>query len=299
MKGIISNIQRMSINDGPGIRTTIFFKGCNMRCIWCHNPETFKLAPELQWIEENCTGCFKCVENCPANALLENNSKPDFDFEKCSLCENCFYSCPQNAIEIVGRYYSVEEILDIISEDEIFYKTSGGGITVSGGEAMMQISFLEDLMKKIKNADYHLAIETNASSDWQSFEKIIPFTDLFLVDLKLFDSVKHKTFTGIGNERILENIKQLNKFDKPIILRTPVIPTITDEEDIKNIAALAASLKNVIEYELLKFHPLGNSKYNSLGLKNKLENVKELSEEEMIFYKRLAHSTGAPVKGDL
>ena len=193
----IFDIQRNSFVDGPGIRTTVFFKGCNLHCTWCHNPESQSAKPEMMFYKNKCTGCGKCREKCP-NAL-----------EKCELCGKCTIYCPHDAREICGKEYTVDEVLKEILKDKTFYDNSGGGVTFSGGECMLQIDFLEEILKECKKNGIHTAVDTAGHVPFEFFERIIPYTDLFLYDVKCFDSDKHRQYTGVENQLILKNLKRL------------------------------------------------------------------------------------------
>ena len=220
----VFDIQRNSYVDGPGIRTTIFFKGCNLRCAWCHNPESQSAVPQMLFYKNKCTECGKCKEKCP-NAL-----------EKCEFCGMCTIFCPHNAREICGKEYTVDEVLREILKDKSFYKNSGGGVTFSGGECMLQIEFLTEILRGCKENSIHTAVDTAGHLPYERFEQIIPCTDLFLYDVKCINSDKHKQYTGVGNELILENLKKLLATGTPLWIRIPIIPTVNDtEEELQRI----------------------------------------------------------------
>ena len=210
----IFDIQRNSYVDGPGIRTTVFFKGCNLRCAWCHNPESQSPKPQMMFYKNKCMGCGKCKEKCPNH------------LESCELCGKCTLYCPHDAREICGKEYTVDEVMREILKDKAFYDHSGGGVTFSGGECMLQIDFLEDLLKECQKNGIHTAVDTAGYVPFEQFEQILPYTELILYDIKCFDSEKHKQYTGVGNELILENLKRLLATDKSVWIRIPIIPTI-------------------------------------------------------------------------
>ena len=203
MKGLIFDIERGSFVDGPGIRTTVFFKGCNLKCAWCHNPESQSKAKEILFYKNKCTGCGKCKTNCP------------YHFEQCDFCGKCALFCPNDAREICGKEYTVEEVLTEILKDKDYYGATGG-VTFSGGECMLQIDFLEEILKKSRANGIHTAVDTAGHVPYQFFERILPYTNLFLYDLKCFENDVHKQYTGQGNELILENLKKLLSTDSTI-----------------------------------------------------------------------------------
>ena len=251
MTATIFDIQRASFVDGPGIRTTVFFKGCNLKCAWCHNPESQSGKVEMLFYKSRCTGCGKCKEKCP-NSL-----------EKCDFCGKCALFCPHDAREICGKEYTADEVMREVIKDKAIYENSGGGVTFSGGECMLGIDFLEEILKKCKKEGIHTAVDTAGHVPFEHFERIIPCTDLFLYDVKISDSEKHKKYVGVTNELILSNLQRL--FDKGcrVIVRTPVIANINDsEEEIKAIKKIA---KRAEKIELLPYHAMGEHKYTALG----------------------------------
>ena len=254
LKATIFDIQRNSYVDGPGIRTTVFFKGCNLRCAWCHNPESQHAEKEMLFYKSKCTGCGKCKEKCA------------YDLKKCSLCGNCTIYCPKDAREICGKEYTADELLKIILKDKDFYRTSGGGVTFSGGECMLQIEFLTEILRACKENGIHTAVDTAGHVPYEYFEKILPYTDLFLYDVKCFDSEKHKKYTGVGNALILENLKILLGACKPIWVRIPIVPTVNDtKEEMQAIRAFLDAHGRPEKIELLPYHAMGEHKYEALG----------------------------------
>ena len=253
MKATIFDIERNSFVDGPGIRTTVFFKGCNLSCAWCHNPESQSSKPQMMFYQNRCTGCGKCKEKCP-NIL-----------EKCDLCGKCTLYCPHDAREICGREYTVDEVLREVLKDKTFYENSGGGVTFSGGECMLQIDFLTEILKACKENGIHTAVDTAGHAPYEYFERIIPYTDLFLYDVKCFDSEKHRQYTGVGNELILKNLKKLLAIDTPVWVRMPIIPTVNDTvEELKRIKGYVCSCGTSQKIELLPYHAMGEHKYDAL-----------------------------------
>ncbi|HOP10981.1 MAG TPA: glycyl-radical enzyme activating protein [Oscillospiraceae bacterium] len=229
--GLISSIQRMSVHDGPGIRTTVFLKGCNMRCAWCHNPEAIHTYPEYVFNPKLCLHCGHCAEGCYSGARI--------------LC---------------GKETAVEEVMAEVSADQPYYGETGG-LTVSGGEPFMQTPFLLELLKSAKARGIHCGVETNGSMPFERMEQALPFVDVWMIDLKAFDDEIHKDFTGISNGTIMKNLRELDRHGAKIILRTPVVPGVNDAADeLEKIVKFAAGLKNLAYYEVLPYHPLGLSK---------------------------------------
>lgn len=254
MTATIFDIQRASFVDGPGIRTTVFFKGCNLRCAWCHNPESQSAKVEMLFYKNRCAGCGKCKEKCP-------NS-----FEKCDFCGKCALLCPHDAREICGKEYTALEVMNEIIKDKSLYENSGGGVTFSGGESMLQIDFLEELLKCCKNEGIHTAVDTAGHLPFEYFERIIPYTDLFLYDLKCFDADVHKKYTGVTNGLILENLGRLLKANVPLWVRIPIVPTVNGSVDeMKSIKAMLDSFGTPQKIELLPYHKMGEHKYSALG----------------------------------
>ena len=274
MKATIFDIQRNSYVDGPGIRTTVFFKGCNLRCSWCHNPESQSPKPQMMFYKNKCTGCGKCKEKCPNH------------LESCELCGKCTLYCPHDAREICGKEYTVDEVMREILKDKAFYDHSGGGVTFSGGECMLQIDFLEEILKACKENGIHTAVDTAGCVPFEYFERILPCTDLFLYDVKCFDSEKHKQYTGVGNELILENLKRLLATDKSVWIRIPIIPTINDtEEELQGIKEYIFSCGKSAKFELLPYHAMGEHKYAAIGKETQIFSVP--GEEKMKHLKNI------------
>lgn len=252
-KAVIFDIQKNSFVDGPGIRTTVFFKGCNLRCKWCHNPESQSSKPEIMFYADKCTGCGRC----------RGITADDTDF----VCFN-------DAKQICGREYTADEVFAEVVKDKTFYENSGGGVTFSGGECMLQIDFLCEILKKCKESGIHTAVDTAGNVPWERFEKILPYTDLFLYDIKAFSEELHKEGTGVSNSLILENLKRLSCGEE-IIIRIPVIGGYND--NIGELTRIAEFLKG-IEYskvELLPYHAMGEHKYDALNMKHKKFSVPE------------------------
>lgn len=247
---LITDIQRFCMHDGPGVRTTVFFKGCPLRCAWCHNPETQSYQKELLFYIKKCIKCGICGA-C--------------DRETCIVCGRCAKNCPTGAREIVGKEYTPMEVYEQILKDIAFYGENGG-VTFSGGECMMQIEPLSEVLKMCKENGIHTAVDTAGYVPFENFKKIIPFTDLFLYDIKCFDTPKHKEYTGVDNEQILSNLKKLFKIGTTVWIRIPIIPSVNDSveemQKIKDFLDVCGSTEKV---ELLPYHPMGESKSYALG----------------------------------
>lgn len=262
--GTIFNIQPFSIYDGPGIRTTVFFKGCNLRCAWCHNPESWLSRPQLEFLEEKCIGCGSCFSACPNSAHIMTETGHVIDKSKCTDCGACAQTCYAGALVLAGRKAGAQEVFERIMEDAPYFKNSGGGVTFSGGESMMQLDFLCELLQMCKEAGIHTAVDCAGNFPFSSFEKILPWTDLFLYDIKAFDPDTHRKLTGVSNERILENLRLLSARGADIFVRIPCIPG-GNWQDMEQIADYLQNL-SVRKVELLAYHRLGEGKRKSLGM---------------------------------
>jgi len=283
MKGITFNVQRFSTEDGPGIRTTVFFKGCPLRCAWCHNPEGLSPHPELMWYDARCIGVRDCLSVCPENALELTPDGIRIDRAKCTACGDCAAACPAGALEVIGREWMPEELFAEIQKDTVFYETSGGGVTLSGGEPLAQADFVLALARLCREAGIHVALDTCGVAAWQRYERILPLVDMVLYDLKIFDASRHQSGTGVDNDRILENARRITATGIPLWIRTPIIPGYTS--DAGNIAALgdfiAGELSTVERWDLLAYTNLGQPKYHRLDRPYTLEGVPLLTRAEM------------------
>jgi len=266
IEGVVTHIQRFSVHDGPGIRTTVFLKGCQMHCPWCHNPETYRAQPELQVFAQRCIGCGACLARCANEARQVVAGRQLYHRERCAACGRCAEVCYARALVIAGKSMSAEQVLDEILADRAFYAPVGG-TTLSGGEPLAQAAFCRAILELCREAGVHTAVETNLAWEWSRVAIVAPLVDLFLVDLKLLDDQEHRLWTGISNRPVLDNLERLAAEGKPVTVRTPVIVGVNDRpEQIEAIADWIARLPNIRQYELLPYHPLGAGKHEALGL---------------------------------
>ncbi len=266
-KGIIFDIQRFSLHDGPGIRTTVFMKGCPLRCWWCHNPEGISSQPLLSFLPDKCIGCGFCFKVCPRRAHRMEGGRHVLDREKCIRCGACTVECCSGALELAGKKVTVEEVIREVLKDRPFYETSGGGMTLSGGEPTYQMAFTEALLQAAKNEGLHTCMETCGYADYNRFERLLPLVDQFLFDFKESDPERHLEYTGVSNARILANLRALIKHGASVLLRCPMIPGCNDREDhLEAIAAISRELPNLAGVELMPYHGLGTGKLERFGL---------------------------------
>jgi pyruvate formate lyase activating enzyme len=266
-QGTVFDIQTYSLHDGPGIRTLVFLKGCPLACVWCQNPESQHRQPEVLLYSEKCTGCGLCVPVCPNQAIQVTRGKSHTKRNLCQGCGKCTAACLNEARILAGRTISAEEVFREVKKDEIFYKRSGGGVTLSGGEPLAQAEFSVSILQLCKQAGLHTAIETAGMAEWETFKQVLEYVDLVLYDIKHMDSVAHQKYTGVPNYLILENVKRIRKeFAIPIAARIPIIPGYN--ADLKNVEAtarfIAAELGPATKVNLLAYHRLGETKYNCL-----------------------------------
>jgi len=295
--GIVFNIQKYSIHDGPGIRTTVFLKGCPLRCRWCHNPEGQSLEPELAlWPSRCLRECQECVSVCDRLALSKSDSMISLNKDKCNLCGKCVDICPSRAIEIAGHRMSVEEVMREVEKDLMFHDESGGGATFSGGEPLMQPEFLEALLEASKKMGIHTTVDTCGFAPPEILDKIGDKVDLFLYDLKVMDDAKHRQFTGGSNKVVLENLLALDEKGKDVIVRIPIIPGVNDDEqDVEQTLGFLRSLKNIRRLSLLPYHDLGKEKYRRFALPYKIGNIQPPGGELIEKIKKRLERSGCQV----
>ena len=298
-EALIFQIQKFSTEDGPGIRTTVFFKHCPLKCIWCHNPESILKIPQLEWFKHKCIGCKTCIETCQQKALSFDKNGLNIDREKCTECGECVVECPSTALNMLGRWWKLEDLFYEIEKDKVYYTESNGGLTVSGGEPTQQPDFVADFLKKCKENGISTAVDTCGYASKKVYEQILPYVDLVLLDIKLIDSDKHKEFTGVPNEAILENTIWISNYlkgnGKKMWIRTPIIPLYTAiEENLKGIGEFIVNkLNNFPErWDLLSFNNLCVSKYERLNMDWSLKDVLLMKKEEMEHFLNIAESTG-------
>lgn len=280
MEGIVFDIQKFALHDGPGIRTAVFLKGCPLRCVWCCNPESQKLRPEISYNIGKCSGCNRCVHVCPLASLRTAGNKLVVDYQGCSACGECIDECTDLALKVYGYSISADAVLQEVLKDKDYYVNSGGGMTLTGGEAMVQFDFALALMKMAKEHGLHTAIETSGHAPTGKFEEIMPFTDLFLYDYKHTGNLLHQKYTGVDQVLICENLEWLHAHGANILIRCPIIPGINDtEEHFDGIATISRKYTNLQGIEILGYHDYGLSKYANLGMEAYPINSKSVSKE--------------------
>jgi pyruvate formate lyase activating enzyme len=265
--GVIFDIQRFAVHDGPGIRTTVFFKGCNCRCLWCHNPESLLAKPQIEFYPSRCIGCGRCFEVCPQKAHLTEEGGHRIDRERCTGCGRCAAECFSTALVLKGRTVALDELMETLLADRPYYEESGGGVTLSGGEPVLQEEFAGALLGACKAGGIHTALQTAGNYPFSRLEKLLPLLDLVMFDLKAFSPEIYRSAVGAGEGRVFDNLKTLaGSFRGELAVRTPVVGGINDsDEEIEGIARMAGELGNVSYYQLIPYHSLARVKYDALG----------------------------------
>ena len=290
LTGLVFNVQRYSIHDGPGIRTTVFLKGCPLCCAWCHNPEGMSPRPEIVVVESRCAGCGECRRACPFGVSLGGEGALPTHHEQCQLCGACVEACPTGARQMIGRTMNVPEVLQEILKDRLFYESSGGGVTFSGGEPLLQPHFLCALLEACRTHRLHTALDTTGFGCTEHLLAAAALSDLVLYDLKVFDETRHRTLTGVSNRGIRENLTALDRVHRNVWIRLPVVPGFNDDlAELKQIAEFVAGLRSVTLVNLLPFHRTALHKWQRLGLAHSLEGVQAPSAE---FMERAAETFG-------
>ena len=292
-EGLIFSTQRYSIHDGPGIRTTVFFKGCPLRCRWCSNPESINPYPELIFRVARCDGCGRCIPVCAPSAIKQGQGCIQLDRQKCDRCLKCIDICYTEALESTGRYYNLTEVLAECLKDEPFYHNSQGGVTLSGGEPLYQPAFAINLLKACKEHGLHTTLDTSGQVKWEVFERALSYTDLVLYDIKHMDPEAHREGTGVTNELILENLQRIvSGKNNRVWIRVPVITGFNDSiENIEKVADIASRLK-VEKVSLLAYHEWGRTKYEALSREYTLQNTASPSKETMEALAEIVSSKG-------
>lgn len=278
MKANIVDIKRLAVHDGDGIRTTVFFKGCPLKCIWCHNPESIDFKNQLSYNAEKCINCLECVDACGFSAHKSCDGLHIFERDNCTACGECEKVCLNSALTFYGKEYTEDELMPILLEDKLFYESSGGGVTLSGGECLMQADFCKELLIRLKEAGVHTAVDTCGFVPKANIDKVLPYTDVFLYDIKAIDEDCHVKCTGQSNKLILENLEYINAKGKKIEVRVPYVPQYNDNQ-IEKIAEIIKPLENIKVAEVLAYHNFAGSKYESLGIVNTLPETLPTSEE--------------------
>lgn len=287
MKAIIENIQHFSLHDGPGTRTTIFFKGCPLKCLWCSNPTTQNIKKELIYKKTSCVRCGRCITVCRQNALsMKQEGEEQFVFidrNSCITCGECADQCPADALQTIGSEYDLDTVFNIIKKDILFYQNTNGGVTFSGGEMLLHHKFVSELIKKCKTINIHTAAETSGFAPYEHVKEVLSQLDMCFFDIKHINNEKHKQITGQPNTLIIENLTRiLQETTTPITIRLPLIPTINDDEE--HLAAYADFLNNLprhVTFEILPYHRLGSNKYDMMQINYKLDKIAPFSKEEL------------------
>lgn len=266
MKGIVFDVQKFALHDGPGIRTVIFLKGCPFKCVWCCNPESIAPEPQLAYDEARCNQCLECVEHCPTGALKNEGGKLSVTFSLCNACGNCVSECPKSAFKIYGYETTADALIAEVMKDEDYYRNSGGGLTLSGGDPLFQFDFAHEILTKAKQKGLNTCVESEGFGTKEQFLKIIPLVDYFYFDYKITDPFDHERYTGVANKVVLENLEVLARHDKHITLRCVLVPGINDnDEHFRSIAALSKKYPAIRGVEVMAYHDFGSGKYKQIG----------------------------------
>lgn len=297
-KGIIFDIKRYAVHDGPGIRTTVFFKGCPLNCQWCHNPEGIEPMPEILLNQNRCAiDCRACVSECPQSAISKIGTTVYIDQGKCDLCGDCVESCVYEALLIAGENVQAQDVFAEVDKDLIFYDESNGGVTLSGGEPMLQLDFLDNLLDELRSRSMHVTLDTSGYAPFEDFERVSDRVDLFLYDLKMMDEIKHEEYTGVSNAIILQNLKELVSAKKPVEIRIPLVCDVNDDEsNIRETVRYLNDLETVRSVSLLPYHKGGCEKYIRLRKGERLKNFKPPSKDRIRQIKQTFLEAGFKVR---
>jgi len=295
--GMVYDIMRFSTRDGPGIRTTVFLKGCPLSCWWCHNPESQSARPQLMFRPNLCNQCQTCLSVCEQGAISAHDGIVSTDLDKCTLCQACTEACYTGAREIVGREMTVAQVMAQVERDRPFYDESGGGVTLSGGEPLLQQDFSLALLQACKEQDIHTAVDTSGFAPWQVLDCIRPYVDVFLYDLKLIDAARHQAFTGVSNVLILQNLRALAELGHTVAVRVPIIPGINDDDEtLGQIGTFVAALPRQGSVSILPYHQAGVEKYRRLHQEYRLPDTRPPSDERMAEIAQTLQRFGLQVK---
>jgi pyruvate formate lyase activating enzyme len=297
LRGIVFDIERFAIHDGPGIRTTLFLKGCPLACAWCHNPESISPRPQLAFFAEKCIGCGRCLVVCPegVHEKLADGSRV-FHRERCAVCGKCAAECCSGALVVEGREMTVDEAVEELSRDRPFYETSGGGITLSGGEPMAQADFSVAVLDRCRGAGMHTCLDTSGQASWSDLERALTFTDLVLYDFKLADPERHRRATGVDNGLILENLQRIGARGMPVEIRIPVVPGVNDDAaNASETSSFLRGIPSITRVTLLGYHRFGEAKYDRLGRAYRLTGTEPPPRERMEEFAAPLRSAGLEV----
>ncbi len=288
----VFDVQRFALHDGPGVRTTVFLKGCPLDCAWCHNPESKKSAPQLGCLYKNCTACGKCAQVCPNGVhSISADGQHIINYAACKACRLCVQVCAQRALKLYGQQTDIDALLSTVLRDKDFYDRSGGGLTVSGGEAMLQFEPLLELLRRAKALGLHTCLDTSGFASSQRYRQILPYVDVFLYDYKITDPQEHRRWTGVDSKPILDNLDMLCNMGAQVYLRCPIIPGVNDNDDhYKAIAELSARYPAIKEVNVMAYHDMGKSKSRQIGEAYALAAQKTVEKEEKeAIYRRLEY----------
>jgi glycyl-radical enzyme activating protein len=291
--GMVFDIQRSSLHDGPGIRTSVFLKGCPLRCVWCHNPESQSTSKEISFRLESCAACGECVKICQNGAHRIVDGIHIYDRSLCQQCGDCVETCLYEALKLAGQERTVDEVMAVVLRDRPFYDQSGGGLTITGGEPMLQEEFTLALLKAARSYDLHTCLDTCGWASQRAYERLLPFVDLFLFDYKATDPEGHKELTGVSNELIISNLDFLVRQGASIQMRCPLVPGVNDSPGhLEGIASLSRRYPGLVGIDLMAYHNIGNAKYERYGLKNPLPGLKTTPEATKEGWLKTLHSLG-------